>query len=76
MKARLIRYVHESNGLSVEVIPETEDEQTFLDAIWEFGHLDSGYSSDNPRARSYSVRAYCRGKPGMPKSEEANAQQA
>lgn len=58
MKCRLFTYTHESNGISVEVIPETEDEQMLLDALWRFGRMDTGHSSSNPRAKMYCVNAF------------------
>ena len=58
MKARLHSYTSECNGITIEVIPETEDEQSMIDAMWKFGTMHTGYSSDNPRARSYNVTAF------------------
>ena len=57
MKAEVVA-ANTRSGLRVDVVPETEAEQSLLDAIWKFGRLDTGYSSTNPRAKSYSVIAF------------------
>ena len=58
MKVRLYSYVHESNGLAVEVVPETSDEEELIAALWKFGQMETGYSETNQRTRCYIVRAF------------------
>jgi len=47
MKLKLYTYVHEANGLALQVIPETEPEQAILHALWKFGRLDITNTADN-----------------------------
>ena len=43
MKAQIATYEHESNGLSIEVIAETPDEQRLLRAAIKFAHISDGH---------------------------------
>lgn len=70
MKARLYTYAHESNGIAVEVIPETTDEEAMLAALWRFGVMEINHSSDNPKSQGFIVRAF-RNPPVALKAEEA-----
>ena len=47
MKLKLYTYIHEANGLALQVIPETEPEQAILHALWKFGRLDITNTADN-----------------------------
>ncbi|KKM93798.1 hypothetical protein LCGC14_1204630 [marine sediment metagenome] len=58
MKTRLFTYVHESNGLSLEIVPETDTEAELLAALWKHGRMETSYSSDNKDAKSYQIRVF------------------
>jgi len=58
MNVKVGSYLHASNGINIEVVPETDAEQDLLDAIWKHGYIDSGYSDENPRAKCYLIRAF------------------
>lgn len=71
MQARVYTYVHESNGIAVEVIPETEAEDVLLDSLWRFGKKEIVHSEANPSSRGYIVRAFaCLGKTEAAKATE------
>jgi len=58
MKARIFAYVHAANGLSVEIVPETEAESAVLSAAWKHGYMDTAYSGEGPTTISFLVRTF------------------
>ena len=39
MKTKLISYAHPDNGLSLFIVPETDEERSLLEALWRHGNL-------------------------------------
>ena len=58
MKLKLYTYVHEENGIALQVIPETEPEQVLLDALWRFGRLDIVHTCNNSVSTGFIVKAF------------------
>lgn len=71
MKVQLYSYLHEGNGLSVEVLPETDAEDKLLSAMWKHGRLAVVHSSDNPRSTAGYVITAFRGSTEPATSSEA-----
>ena len=42
MNAKIISYEHASNGLSIEIVPETDAERAVVHAIWNHGKIKHG----------------------------------
>jgi hypothetical protein len=58
MQARIGSYVHAQNGLAIEIVPETEAESAVLAAAWKHGHMETGYSDENPTVVTFLVRVF------------------
>lgn len=43
MKIKLNTYHHSDNGISLQVVPETDEEESLLRGIWKHGKLDVGH---------------------------------
>jgi len=43
MKVDIINFMHESNGIAIELTADTPAEQAILRAGWKFGRLGSGH---------------------------------
>ena len=39
MTSKIISYEHASNGLSIEILPETDAERAVVHAIWKHGEM-------------------------------------
>lgn len=59
MKCRLYTYVHESNGIAIELMPETDVELHLLAGFWKFGRLEKAHGGDDvPHSEGFVVRAF------------------
>lgn len=43
MQVKLHGYVHEANGISLQILPETPVEEALLNILWMHGHLEVGH---------------------------------
>jgi hypothetical protein len=50
MKVQLVTFADSVNGLSLHVVPETEEERELLRAFWRFGQLERCNSIDTSGA--------------------------
>lgn len=64
MKADVTSYEHASNGLSLQLMPETEAEVELLRAIWKHGHLDTGHPCGAFGVTGFYVRVFDRREKG------------
>lgn len=55
MKTKLKSYVHSENGLSLQLIPETEMEEGILTVIFKHGEMEITHSSGEQGKRGYSL---------------------
>ena len=65
MKARLVGYESDTNGLSLEVIGETPTETALLVAFWKHGRLERGNGNSvtqDGQATGFYVTAFDRAK--------------
>ena len=58
MKAELQSYMHAVNGLSLQLMPETETEAQLLKAIWAHGHLNTGHPCGAKWGTGYYISAF------------------
>jgi|TARA_Y100000310_G_scaffold151178_1_gene150711 hypothetical protein len=56
MKLKIYHLKHASNGLRMEVVPETQQEHETLHALWTHGVLDTIHSTDNHFGSGLVVR--------------------
>jgi hypothetical protein len=47
MRVKLNIYQHSSNGLSLQLMPETQEEFVLLKGLWKHGKLKTGHPSDD-----------------------------
>ncbi len=50
MKTRVFSYMHEANGLAIEIVPETDTEEELLAAVWKHGTMETGHGKFLVRA--------------------------
>jgi len=43
MKVKLTSYAHADNGISLQIIPETDAEDAILRGFWRHGNLNTGH---------------------------------
>lgn len=55
MQVKAHGYMHSSNGLSLQLIPETEVEEALLKIIWQHGKLETGHPCGEQGAVGYRV---------------------
>lgn len=59
MKLKLITYAHASNGLSLQLCPETEVEQGLLKSIWQHGVLETGHPCGEMGGTGFYIKVFC-----------------
>lgn len=45
MKVKIVTYGHAENGISLQVIPETDEEEALLHGLWKHGRMELGHPS-------------------------------
>ena len=43
MKIKLVTYEHADNGISLQVIPETDEEEALLHGVFKHGKMELGH---------------------------------
>ncbi len=56
MKVEVQTYVHSANGLSLQLIPETEQEASLLHGFWKHGKLEFGHPCSAKFGTGYYIK--------------------
>jgi len=60
MKVQIVNYVHPDNGISLQLMPETELEIALLKSFWTHGTLGTGHPCSAPGGTGYYITAFKR----------------
>ncbi len=58
MKVRLVTYQHESNGMAIQVMPETDAEVEILRSMWAHGRLAAGHPCGGTGGIGFYIKAF------------------
>lgn len=58
MKVRLVTYQHESNGMAIQVMPETDVEVELLRSVWAHGRLATGHPCGGTGEIGFYIKAF------------------